>query len=351
MQKLETRVPEQIPTISVVMCVYNSEKYLAQAIESILDQTYTNFEFIIVNDAATDSSLEILEEYAHADDRIRLIQNTVNAGLGVSLQKGIAAARGEYIARMDADDISLPDRFEKQIEYLRNHPEIMVLGGQTREIKEKLALASSIPLPSDPELMRWNMLLGSGYIVIHGSVMIRRKGLLELGNYGNYPAAQDFELWTRMFNRDPLPIANLDATIYLYRQHGQTTTRSQNDLQENIAIQARLEKIQAFLGRPIPKEVVLAYRYPTYAYTNIQECIQTWINVYRKFMNEFKVEPEARHEIRKELFSRINKFSYFPPQKRNLKYRVSLWKVLRRTPFSLGVQIFFSKIVWVLKRL
>ena len=263
----------------------------------------------------------------------------------------IAAARGEYIARMDADDISLPDRFEKQIEYLRNHPEIMVLGGQTREIKEKLALASSIPLPSDPELMRWNMLLGSGYIVIHGSVMIRRKGLLELGNYGNYPAAQDFELWTRLFDHNPLPLANLDDTIYLYRQHEQTTTRSQNDLQENIAIEVRLKKIQEFLGKPIPKEVVLAYRYPTYAYTNIQTCKQTWIELYLKFVKDFNVNSETRREIKKELFSRINKFSYFPPQNKNIEFRVSLWKVLCQTPFALGIQILFSKIVWALKRL
>lgn len=342
---------EQNPTISVVMCVYNGAQFLESAVRSILEQTFTDFEFIIVDDGSTDGSDELLEKYQKSDTRIKIIRNPNNAGLGVSLQIGIALARGEFIARMDADDISLPDRFEKQVEYMKCHPEVIVLGGQSQLINEKPGEKSTILLPMDPALMRWNMLLGSGFIVIHGSVMLRRIELLELGNYGNYPAAQDFELWTRMFNRDPLPIANLDATIYLYRQHGQTTTRSQNDLQENIAIQARLEKIQAFLGRPIPKEVVLAYRYPTYAYTNIQECIQTWINVYRKFMNEFKVEPEARHEIRKELFSRINKFSYFPPQKRNLKYRVSLWKVLRRTPFSLGVQIFFSKIVWVLKRL
>ncbi|TNE70794.1 glycosyltransferase family 2 protein, partial [bacterium] len=106
------------PVITCLMSVYNGEEFLREAMDSILDQTYTNFEFLIINDGSTDDTVPIIESYD--DPRIRLIHNEVNIGLTKSLNKGIGLAKGEYIARMDADDISLPERFERQIEVLLN---------------------------------------------------------------------------------------------------------------------------------------------------------------------------------------------------------------------------------------
>ena len=116
------------PKISVVMAVYNGERHLREAIDSILNQTFADFEFVIIDDASTDRSGRILQEYAGKDKRIVIIGNETNMGLSKSLNKGIRLTKGEYIARMDADDISFPDRFEKQVKFLDDHNDIGILG-------------------------------------------------------------------------------------------------------------------------------------------------------------------------------------------------------------------------------
>ena len=116
------------PLISVLMPVYNSEKYVAEAIESILCQTYKDFEFIIINDASTDSSLKIIAKYAKQDKRIKLINNKKNVKISASLNKGLSIAKGKYIARMDSDDISLPSRFELQTKFLADNPAVGIVG-------------------------------------------------------------------------------------------------------------------------------------------------------------------------------------------------------------------------------
>ena len=110
------------------MPVYNAEKYIVEAVDSILNQTYSDFEFIIIDDCSTDASYEILQSYAAKDNRIRLFKNDVNKKLPKTLNFGISQAKGKYIARMDADDISLPERFAKQIKFMESHPEIGVCG-------------------------------------------------------------------------------------------------------------------------------------------------------------------------------------------------------------------------------
>src|SRR5690349_3095432 len=112
----DPRPPEQ-PTVSVLMTVYNGQRYLSAAVESVLEQTYTNFEFVIIDDGSNDSSPAILERYAKQDCRIRILTRS-NKGLTKSLNEGLQHVRGRYLARMDADDISLPNRFEKQVKYL-----------------------------------------------------------------------------------------------------------------------------------------------------------------------------------------------------------------------------------------
>ena len=116
------------PKISVVMSCYNRENFVRDAIESILNQTYTDFEFIIIDDCSTDKTPEIIQEYADKDNRIVYIRNEENMDYNYNLRKGFKLAKGEYIARMDDDDISLPERFEKQVSYLDEHPDITVLG-------------------------------------------------------------------------------------------------------------------------------------------------------------------------------------------------------------------------------
>ena len=123
--------------ISVVMPVYNAEKFLSQAIESVLTQSYKNFEFIIVNDSSSDNSYQICEKYQKIDPRIKLIQNKKHQGVGFTLNQAIGQSKGQFIARMDADDIMLPSRLEEQVYYLNRNKDIVCLGSWMKEINEK----------------------------------------------------------------------------------------------------------------------------------------------------------------------------------------------------------------------
>ncbi|HAS7841575.1 TPA: glycosyltransferase family 2 protein, partial [Vibrio cholerae] len=139
------------PKISVVMSVYNGEKYLGEAIDSILKQTFSDFEFIIINDGSTDKTLEIIKSYMKKDDRIVLVSRE-NKGLIVSLNEGLDLAKGQYIARMDADDISIKSRFEKQIEFLDSNPDIGVCGTWVEVFGENIKSKKWKMPTQDPDL-------------------------------------------------------------------------------------------------------------------------------------------------------------------------------------------------------
>lgn len=183
------------PKISVLMPVYNGERYLCEAVESILGQTFMDYEFIIIEDGSTDSTWEILTEYR--DPRIRLVKNNHNMGVTRSLNNGLRLAKGEYIARMDADDVSLPERFEKQVEYMEAHPEIGVLGTWIEYIDENGVPLGEWRMPTSPVLIGWSLFFGT--CLIHPSVMMRRNVIEQVGFYRLEPLyAEDYDLWVRL---------------------------------------------------------------------------------------------------------------------------------------------------------
>jgi len=182
-----------MPTISVVMSVYNAEKYIDEAILSILNQTYKNFEFIIINDGSTDKSLEIIEKYKNQDERIVLISRE-NKGLIASLNEGIEKARGKYIARMDADDISLPQRFEEQVKFMEENQDIGVCGTWI-EVFGKNRKDSIWKIVTKHEELKTRLLFSVP--VAHPSV-IMRKELIEKYNLRyqeQYKHAEDYKFW------------------------------------------------------------------------------------------------------------------------------------------------------------
>jgi glycosyltransferase involved in cell wall biosynthesis len=335
------------PLVSVVMAVYNGEKYLTEAIESIQKQTCQDFEFIMIDDASTDRSGEIIEKFQRSDKRIRAIRNEKNSGLGVSLNRGVSITKGQFIARMDADDISQPDRFERQLTYLKQNPGILVLGGSCIMIDEQGKEKGTTIFPNDPDLMRWNMLLGNGMIIVHGTAMFRREFFERFGNYGKFRAAQDFELWTRTFDEEPLPIANLGEVIYTYRNHENTTTNSQNNLQERNAMRVRQQKIEAFLGKAISPNVVLAYRHPGDHYVDIRSCILVWNEIYEKFMSHFHVNKETRALIKAELLYEINKYTSLRPNRSQTRQRASFWGVAPYLKADLAFGLLRCKLCWI----
>ncbi|NJN10966.1 MAG: glycosyltransferase [Richelia sp. RM1_1_1] len=205
------------PKISVVMSVYNASAYLRESIESILNQTYTDFEFIIINDCSTDNSWEIINEYAKKDSRIVLINNPENIGLTKSLNKGLKIAKGEYIARQDADDVSLPQRFGKQVLVLDENPEVILVSCDLEVIDSEGNPYSKYQRSCKPEFVAWYLLFYN-YLAGHSQVIFRREPVSKLGGYcETYLYAQDYQLWSRLVKIGQIYI--LPEILLQYRVH------------------------------------------------------------------------------------------------------------------------------------
>ena len=202
-------------SVSVLMPVYNCAHHLPAAIDSILSQTYRDFEFIIIDDHSTDDTSLALERYQAQDSRIKVYRNDGNLGVAKSLNRGLELAHGEYIARMDADDISLPERFARQVEYLDVHPEIGALGTQTVYIDDdgKFLPQQTWEQPTSPSLILWHLLYGSP--LCHPSTIMRADCLQRVGGYDpDYPN-EDMHLWTKLAFVTKL--MNLDEVLLQYR--------------------------------------------------------------------------------------------------------------------------------------
>lgn len=204
------------PLVSVVMPVYNAERFVGDALKSILNQTYTKFEFIIIDDGSKDESLAIIKKYA--DPRIRLIALAQNQGIVNALNTGLQAAQGKYIARMDADDVSMPNRLALQVAFMEKHPEVGLLGTQHMAIHGKARL-----FPTTHNALVWYMLNACPFV--HPSVMLRVDVLKQhhLQYDKAFEYAEDLELWTRLSGFTQ--VANLPQRLIKYRYHFATHQR------------------------------------------------------------------------------------------------------------------------------
>ena len=203
-----------MPKISVIMPAYNAEKYLREAMESILEQTFRDFELIVINDCSRDATESIILSYE--DSRIVYLKNEKNLGVAGTLNRGLQVARGEYIARMDADDKSVPHRFEAQLAYLEAHPQMVMCGSKVTIFSEE-GLGKVCHYPTEDAQIRTNLLFGSPFA--HPSVMIRRQALLDhdLRYEEAFEKVEDYRLWTRLAEVGQLK--NLEESLLFYRKH------------------------------------------------------------------------------------------------------------------------------------
>jgi hypothetical protein len=202
-----------MPKVTVLMAVYNGERYLHEAIQSILVQTFQDFEFLIINDGSTDRTREVILSYD--DPRIRLVDNAHNLGLTRSLNRGLELSRGQLVARQDADDVSEPERLSKQIAFLESHPDVVLLGSWYTKIDAEGAPIGNRRLPCDCLHIRWHLLFHCPFV--HSSVMLPKAVVLErIGFYNEaFAYAQDYDLWRRIARR--FPVANLGECLVRYR--------------------------------------------------------------------------------------------------------------------------------------
>jgi glycosyltransferase involved in cell wall biosynthesis len=216
------------PRVTALMSVFNGDKYLSEAIDSILNQTFTNFEFLIVNDGSNDRTEDILKSYN--DARIRLINNDKNMGLAKSLNKGLKIARGEYIARMDADDISLPTRLERQVEFLDKNEHVGLLG------------TSWYAINGDGERIGTNRAVSGKHAVhfiCHGSIVMRKRCLEKVGFYREVlELAEDYDLWLRISEK--FDVSNLSEPLYMHRAHVDSVS-TRKKLQQGLVVSLALQ--------------------------------------------------------------------------------------------------------------
>ena len=215
------------PKITVLMSVYNGEEYLEDAIDSILSQTFKDFEFLIINDGSIDKTAEILKSYN--DLRIKIINNKENIGLTKSLNKGLKIAQGEYIARQDADDISMTERLEKEVEFLDNHQDYAVVGTCLQVIEDSDNSTGYIEKPEKDSDIR--DFLKKDNCIGHGSAMIRKASFENVGLYYDefMEKSQDYELWLRISKK--YKIHNIPEYLYSWRNH-----------KENISMKCKNEQ-------------------------------------------------------------------------------------------------------------
>ena len=231
--------------ISVVMPVYNAEKYLKQAIESVLEQSFKDFEFIVIDDGSTDKSLDILRDYEIKDGRVKVYLNKQNLGVIDTLNYGVKLAQGEYIARMDADDISYPERFEKQLKYMQDES-LVACGTWAEGIDISGNKTRDMEYPPITDKIRTFTLFHDPFI--HPSVMFQKDVFEKVGGYKKtFRHIEDYELWTRIVFK--YKTGNIPETLLKYRFHGNQMTKVNNLEMRTRGILVRILASYRFIFR------------------------------------------------------------------------------------------------------
>lgn len=229
MKKEVERLSENSPLVSVIMPAHNAEKYIRESINSILQQTYSNYELIIINDGSSDSTEEVIMEFQ--DERIILVNNSENLGVAKSLNKGLRIANGKYIMRLDSDDLAYPYRMEKQVQYLEKNTSVYVLGGGMLAFGEGIDEYLMIPACNSEQLKIDSLFFCP---ISHPSVMFR-KSLIDEGYFYDfrYEKIEDYELWVRIMKK--YQIAAIEDVLVKYRIHPkQVTQKSSYEMSEYV---------------------------------------------------------------------------------------------------------------------
>jgi glycosyltransferase involved in cell wall biosynthesis len=299
------------PLVTVLMPVYNAERFLSEAIDSILNQTLTNFEFLIIDDGSSDSSLQIIRSYN--DPRIRLIQNEKNMGISATLNKGINLASADLIARMDADDISYPERLQKQYDYLSSHPDCALLSTQARVVTEDKQPEYIDNTNSD--YFYYNLTFSSP--IFHPSVMYRKDAVQDVGMY-TVPYSEDFELFWHLTRKYKL--YNLPEVLLDYRNNSESLHQVNKKTEYSLAAYNQtLRNLRFYAGEnyTISENCVKSLQYDfdpllqEKSITNIKNCIRQLDFITRCILNTENVNRDVKNIKAAALYKRKLMLSIF----------------------------------------
>ena len=247
-----------VPQVSLVMSVFNGQPYLGAAVDSILAQTWRDFEFIVIDDGSTDDSGSLLRRYAESDARVVIITNERNLGLTPSLNLGLRRARGAYMARQDADDLSSPERLACQVAFLDAHPTVGVVGtlSQVIDAEGQVVEGTNYHSALIGNLELKEQLLHDNPIC-HGSVLMRRELVIAVGGYDEtIETTQDYDLWLRL--AEVTEFANLEAVLYYYRVHPGSVGRTRYARQTYDKARVLARSLRRRQAKPPPERLAVA---------------------------------------------------------------------------------------------
>ena len=264
-----------VPKISLIMSVYNGEDYLAETVESVLCQTFTEWEFIIINDCSTDNTSKILAEYASKDARVKVHTNKTNLRLPSSLNKALSLAEGKYIARMDADDICMPDRLQKQYDFMEANPNVDLSSCRFLTLKNGVYSSGGCGGKGDSESIKALLLVTNP--ILHSGIIAKADVIKALGYDKNFTCTEDMELWTRfVLNNKRVEI--LSEYLMIYRLHDKQITETTLDKQKNEVIKIQKTYLSQLL-KPMTEEQEEFYINGIYFRKNIN--VSKFIEFYR----------------------------------------------------------------------
>ena len=233
-----------MPLVSVITSVYNGEAYVEECIDSILNQTFQDFEYIILNNGSTDRTAEILNHYT--DSRIHIIHQE-NLGISRSLNKGINLSKSELIARLDADDYALPQRLEKQIAFMEQHPKVVLCGSRFKELIGEKFSPQKVQFVEQDKDIRNTISCFNPFS--HSTTMIRKTVFTKIGGYNkNFEYSQDYDLWIRLLNVGEASI--LKEELVVARLAEQSTSYENRRKQKLEGLQVRWQAFKQFRGNP-----------------------------------------------------------------------------------------------------
>ena len=245
------------PSLSVLMPVFNSERFVAEAIGSILSQSFKDFEFLILDDASTDKSFGIIKDFGKKDLRIKVFQNEKNLGVVESRNKLINLSKGKYIAWLDSDDIALKNRFEVQIKFLEEHPEIGMVGAYPIIIDENSKKTGQWWFETNPQKLKIELFFHSPFL--SSSVMIRKSCLPQNFYDSKFPVAEDFDLYSKISEHSDA--ANISEFLVKYRINSKGLSKSNTEKMEQLAVQVIKEHAER-LGIKLEESTIKHLRKP-----------------------------------------------------------------------------------------
>ena len=297
-----------IPRVTVLTPVKNGERYLDRAVASIIDQSYRDFEYIIINDGSTDGTPAILDQWAARDARIHVLHNARSLNASGAIHRGLAVARGEYVAVLDSDDLAYPTRLAEQVAYLDAHPKVALVGSQVQVIDEQDKKLKISEFPVLPCLAHWQLFFVTP--VLHSAAMMRRELVARVGNYSTRAwAAGDYELFTRLAQVGE--IANLPTTLVAYRRWSSQMTSTHRRIQNGqvlLFLQALLMKRYGFDPRTLPALSALYYGVRGYVIGNdadVEAAGELLTKVYAKFKATVALSAEDAEVVAQDCARRL----------------------------------------------